>query len=98
MEKYKLPHPLYFFGTTLSKEAYKKLIKSKVVDYWEDKLRSEASFLPSLRLFLTPFFSLCQLHRIWTQNYRKYTVRNIACENSCSDVRLDEQLFRQCHI
>ena len=25
------------------------------------------------------------------QNYREYTVRNIVCENSCSDVRLDEK-------
>ena len=75
LEKYKLPHPLYFFGTTLTKEAYKKLIKSKVVDYWEDKLRSEASFLPSLRLFLTPFFSLCQPHRIWTSaGHKPYEV------------------------
>ena len=64
-----------YIGTTLTKEAYKKLIKSKVVDYWEDKLRSEASFLPSLRLFLTPFFSLCQPHRIWTSaGHKPYEV------------------------
>ena len=32
------------------------------------------------------------------QNYRKYTVRNTACENSCSDRTLSEQVFRQCHV
>ena len=26
------------------------------------------------------------------QNYRKYTVRNIGCENSCSDVTLPESV------
>ena len=32
------------------------------------------------------------------QNYRKYTVRKIACEDSCSDMTLSEQVFRQCHV
>ena len=75
LKQYKLPHPIYFMTTALSKEAYKKLIKSKVIDFWEDKLRAEASFLPSLRLFLTPYFSLCHPHRIWTSaGHKPYEV------------------------
>ena len=75
LQQYKLPHPLYFLTTTLSKETCKKLIKSKVVDFWPEKLWSEASLLPSLRLFLTEYFSFCQPHRIWTSaGHKPYEV------------------------
>ena len=32
------------------------------------------------------------------QNYRKYTVWSIACENRCTHVTLSEQVFRQFHV
>ena len=44
--QYHLPHPMTFLERPPSKDVFKKLIKAKVVDYWEDKLRMEASFLP----------------------------------------------------
>ena len=50
-----------------------------------------------------PFFSN-KLPFFWainggrTQNYRKYTGWNKACENRCSDVTLSEQVFRECYV
>ena len=64
--QYSLPQPLYFLLEPISKVSYKRLIKSKVIDFWEEKLRSQASFLPSLKLFLTQYLSLSQPFRIWT--------------------------------
>ena len=37
--QYQLPHPLLLLNNPPKKDAYKKLLKSKVVDYWEKKLR-----------------------------------------------------------
>ena len=41
-------------------------MKSKVVDYWENKLRLEASFLPSLPFFNPEYMSLTTTHLLWT--------------------------------
>ena len=49
--QYHLPHPLLLLQNPPDKEAFKKLAKAKVVDFWERKLRAEASFLPSLSYF-----------------------------------------------
>ena len=59
---YKLPHPLQILNNPPAKEQYKNMIKSHVVDYWETKLRGEASFLPSLKYFKPVFMSLCKPH------------------------------------
>ena len=48
---YQLPHPLLILENPPNKESYKKLIRSKVIDYWEVKLRGEASLLSSLVYF-----------------------------------------------
>ena len=48
---YELPHPLTVLENPPSKDDYKKLIKAKVVSYWEIKLRGESSLLPSLKYF-----------------------------------------------
>ena len=63
---YQLPHPLLLLNNPPKKEAFKRLVKSKVVDYWESKLRSEASFLTSLPYFQPDFLSLTSTHRLWT--------------------------------
>ena len=44
----------------------KRFLKKKVVDYWEQKLREEASLLPSLIFFKPAFMSLSSPHPIWT--------------------------------
>ena len=64
---YSLPHPLHLLTDPLPKERFKKLIKSKVTDYWEFRLRQEASILPSLNYFKPEFYSLRHPHQIlWT--------------------------------
>ena len=64
--QYSLPHPLQLLQNPPSKDVFKKLMKSKVVDYWENKLRLEASFLPSLPFFKPEYMSLTKTHLLWT--------------------------------
>ena len=63
---YQLPHPLNLLANPPTKESFKKLVKAKVTDYWDTKLRMEASFLPSLPYFCPEFLSLTSTHRLWT--------------------------------
>ena len=65
--QYQLPHPLTLLGaeTPLSKEAFKSLAKKQVINYWELKLRSEASPLTSLRYFHPQYMSLATPHPIF---------------------------------
>ena len=64
--QYHLPHPLHLLHTPPPKLQFKKLVKSRVLDFWELKLRSEASFLPSLPYFQPEFLSLTSPHRLWS--------------------------------
>ena len=65
---YSLPHPLQLLEAPLPKESLKKLVKSRVLDYWESKLRSEALKLEeaSLKFFKPNFMSLAKPHSLWT--------------------------------
>ena len=51
-----------------SSSIYKRLCKSAVIDFWENKLRQEAAILPSLSSVFNPsFHSLCNPHPLlWT--------------------------------
>ena len=63
--KYQLPNPLSILENPPQKESFKRLIKSHVVDYWEQTLRGEASLLPSIPNFKPEFMSLKKPHPIW---------------------------------
>ena len=63
---YQLPHPIVILDFPPNREAFKKLIKSRVVDYWERKLRGEALLLPSLLYFKPEYMSLTRPHPIWS--------------------------------
>ena len=63
--QYRLPHPLILLDDQLPKIRFKKFIKSKVMDYWETKLRAEAVGLPSLASFDPRYMSLAKPHPIW---------------------------------
>ena len=63
---YNLPHPQQLLCHPLEKLQYKKLIKSKVVDYWESLLRSEADKLNSVPYFNPLFMSLTTVHPIFS--------------------------------
>ena len=63
--QYKLPHPLQLLEHPPDKEKFKKLVRSRVIDHWEEKFRTEASVLPSLTYFHPQFMSLAKPHPLW---------------------------------
>ena len=62
--KYGLPSPILLLSLQLSKENYKQMVKSKIISYWESKLRFEASQLKSLKYFDPNFASLIKPHPV----------------------------------
>ena len=64
--QYFLPHPLLLLDNPPLKEPYKKMVKTKVIEYWELQLRCEASKLDSLKYLNTTFLSLQFPHPLWT--------------------------------
>ena len=64
--KYSLPSPLQLLQNPPSKNSYKKMIKSKIIDYWETHLRAEAAPKPSLIYFKPSFMSLSSPHPMFT--------------------------------
>ena len=63
---YGLPHPLLVLHCPPSKEAYKKLVRARVTDYWECRLRDEAKSLSSLTYFKPGHMSLKFPHPMFT--------------------------------
>ena len=61
---YNLPHPLHVLDNPPSKKSFARLLKSRVCDYWEIKLRQTAAPLldRSLRYFKPQFMSLFHPH------------------------------------
>ena len=66
--KYLLPHPITFLDNPPTRDTFKRLVKSAVMDYWQKKLREEASFLreKSLKYFDPKFMSLSVTHPIFS--------------------------------
>ena len=63
---YQLPHPTELLQEISSKGRFDRLVKSRVVDHWERKLRMEAEELTSIPYFKPKFMSLTSPHPIWT--------------------------------
>ena len=63
---YGLPSPLAMLQDPIPKPKFKALVKSRVVDYWEVKLRSDALSLSSLKFFHPHYMSLLKPHPLWT--------------------------------
>ena len=64
--QYHLPHPLTLLDQPPGRDAFKRLVKRNITDFWEDKLRQEASNLPSL-CYLNPYlYTLSIPHPVWT--------------------------------
>ena len=51
--QYCLPHPITFLDNPPTKQAFKNLVKSRIINFWEEKFRSEAVLLPSSTSFLS---------------------------------------------
>ena len=64
---YNLPSQISLLMNPPPKSTYKKLVKSKVIDYWESYLRAEVATLKenSLKYFQAEFMSLTTPHLIW---------------------------------
>ena len=63
---YKLPDPLLVLQSPPGVYYWKNLTKSKVLDWWQIKLRGEADHLDSLEYFKPSFMSLSTPHPLWT--------------------------------
>ena len=72
--QYQLPDPLMILQSPPSKESWKSLCRSKVISFWEEKLRGQASLLPSLKYFLPAYMSLATTHPTWTMATTPYQV------------------------
>ena len=55
---YGLPDPLLVLQSPPSKDSWKRMTKSKVIDFWEVRYRAQATLLPSLRHFNSNYMSL----------------------------------------
>ena len=64
--QYSLPSPLTMLLSPIPKSKFKSLVKSRVIDYWEVKLRSDALSLGSLEFFHPQYMSLVKPHPLWT--------------------------------
>ena len=62
---YLLPHPLSLMESPPTKEAGKQLVRSRVIDFWQTKLRNDASALPSLQYFKPQYMSLSHPHPLF---------------------------------
>jgi hypothetical protein len=65
-QQYALPDPLLVLQSQPSKESWKRQCKARVTSQWEEKLRGEASLLPSLVYFRPSHMSLTTPHPLWT--------------------------------
>ena len=73
--QYGLQDPLLVLQSPPTKNQWKNLVKSKVTDWWEIKLRGEATMLPSLQFFNPNYLSLTSPHPLWVSAKSPYEVR-----------------------
>ena len=64
--QYDLPTPLDLVINPFPKKFFKKLVKTKVVEYWQAQLRLEVSSLSSLKYFRPELYFLTRAHYMWT--------------------------------
>ena len=67
-KQYQLGQPLDLLCSPVPKETFKKLVKKRVLDYWEQHLRAEVenSNYSSLTFFKPDFMSLTKPHPLWS--------------------------------
>ena len=78
--QYLLPHPLTLLQKPLEKAAFKSLIKLRIADFWQSKLRERATELSSLRYFKAEFMSLLQPHPILRTVTDTYSVNKMVIQ------------------
>ena len=92
--KYSITDPLAILSNPPTKYSFNRTAKSKIVDFWEKKLRSDAALLSSLNYFKAEFYSLAKPHPIWT------TAGNNPheAEKACCQARMISGRFRTCWL
>ena len=65
-DKYSLPSPLILLKNPPTKHSFNKLVKSRILYYWEKHLRSVAVSKSSLEYFKPSFMSLATPHPMFT--------------------------------
>ena len=73
--QYSLVDPLLILQSSPTKYYWKKLTKSKVLDWWEKKICAQAELLPSLKYFHPSYMSLTNPHPIWLHAGSPYEVK-----------------------
>ena len=74
---YGLPNPLSLLNVPPPKEDFRKILKLKIADFWQSKLRSEARKLKSLKYFHPDFMSITNPHPILTTAGTAYEVNKM---------------------
>ena len=75
---YDLPSCQQLIDLKLEKVCYKKLIKLKIADHWQAKLREEAAQLSSLKYFKPQFYSLLSPSKAYeTVGYNRYEIAKL---------------------
>ena len=64
--RYQLPHPISLLQHPPTTSSYKRLVRSRIIDHWEVKLRSDALRLSSTPYFKPNFMSLMKPHPMWS--------------------------------
>ena len=72
---YGLPDPLLVLQSPPSKDSWKRMTKSKVIDFWEVRYRAQATLLPSLKYFNSNYMSLTSPHPIFEAARSPFEVR-----------------------
>ena len=92
--KYSLPDPIATLTNPPSKSSFKRLSKSKIFDFWEKKLRSDAARLDSLVFFKPQFYSLSKPHPLWSSaGSNPHEVEKATCQ-----ARMLSGRFRTCWL
>ena len=92
--QYQLPCPLYTLSNPPTKDTYKREVKSRVTNYWENKLRMASARLLSLEFFKPQFYNLTRPHPIWTTaGNNPYEV-----EKACVQAKLLSGRYRSCWL
>ena len=74
---YNSPHPLLLLRDPPTKAKFKPLIKNRIQDFWQKKLRAHAATLSSLKFFKTQFMSLSRPHPMWSSASSSYQVNKL---------------------
>ena len=72
--QYDLPDPLMILQSPPTKESWKRTCKARVISWWEDRFRGEATLLSSLLYFRPSHISLISPHPIWSMAESSFEV------------------------